>query len=148
MPAGVVIAEAPSGRVVLANEQMHQIRCRPHTGADDGLEFDIEAFRDKDGRPYLPHEWPLVRSLAKGEVVKNEEVRLPREGGECDTMFVSSAPIRDPGGTIVAAVLVLYDITAQSAPKRPCYGLTKSWKAAWPIARPTWRGPTNRCGPK
>ena len=28
-------------------------------------------------------------------------------------MFVSSSPIRDPGGTIVAAVAVLYDITAR-----------------------------------
>ncbi len=85
----------------------------PLTAADDVPEFDVHELRDKDGRPYLPHEWPLARSLATGEVVKNEEVRFPRGDGDWGTMFVSSSPIRDPGGTIVAAVAVLYDITAR-----------------------------------
>jgi signal transduction histidine kinase len=113
MPAGVVIAEAPSGRIVLENEQMRQIWRQPPmaVGSDPG--FDLHELRAKDGRPYLSHEWPLARSLAAGEVVKNEEVRSPRGDGEWSTMSVSSSPIRDPSGTIVAAVAVLNDITAR-----------------------------------
>ena len=113
MPAGVIIAEAPTGRIVLANEQMRQILQRPPTEADGDPGYDVHELLDKGGQPYLPHEWPLARSLASGEVVKNEEVRFPRGDGDWETMFVSSAPIRDPGGTIVAAVVVLYDITAR-----------------------------------
>ena len=87
MPAGVVIAEAPSGKIVLANQQMHQIWRRPLTGPGDEHSFDVHELRDKDGRPYLAHEWPLARSLAIGEVVKNEEVTLSawrwRDGTRC-----------------------------------------------------------------
>jgi two-component system CheB/CheR fusion protein len=113
MPAGVVIADAPSGKIVLANEQMRQIWRQLPTSAGEEPAYDVRELRARDGRPYLPHEWPLARSLASGEVVKDEEVRFPLPGGEWATMFVSSSPIRDPAGTIIAAVAVLYDITAR-----------------------------------
>ena len=113
MPAGVVIAEAPSGRIVLANEQLNQIWERRLPAASDEPTFDLHERRDKDGRRYLTHEWPLARSLSTGEVVNNEEVRFPRDDGKSVTVLVSSSPIRDPAGTIVAAVVVLSDITAR-----------------------------------
>ena len=113
MPAGVVIAEAPSGRIVLENEQMRQVWPQPHAAADDVPGRAGCRFFDRDGQPYLPHEWPLARSLATGEVVNDEEVRFPRGDGDWGTVLVSSSPIRDPGGTIVATVAVLYDITAR-----------------------------------
>ena len=113
MPAGVVIAEAPSGQIVLENEQMERIWPRPHATADDVPGRGSRRFFDRNGQPYLPHEWPLARSLATGEVVKNEEVRFPRGEEDWGTVLVSSSPIRDPGGTIVATAAVLYDITAR-----------------------------------
>jgi signal transduction histidine kinase len=113
MPAGVVIAEAPTGRIVLANAQVDQIRRRTRGNPDDGTGIDVAALRDKSGRPFLRHEWPLARSLATGEVVQNEEARYPRDNGDWGTMFVSSSPIRDPNGAVVAAVAILYDITAR-----------------------------------
>jgi two-component system CheB/CheR fusion protein len=113
MPAGVLIADAPSGRIVLANEQMRRIWQRPSPSAEEDPGYHVRELISKDGRPYLPHEWPLARSLATGEVVKDEEVRFPLGDGEWGTMFVSSSPIRDPDGMILAAVAVFYDITAR-----------------------------------
>ncbi len=113
MPAGVVIAEAPSGKIVLANEQLHQIWRHPPGASADDPGFDVTKLLGKDDRPYLRHEWPLWRSLAHGEVVKNEEVRFPKAEGHWSTFFVSSSPIREPGGAIVAAVAVFYDITGR-----------------------------------
>lgn len=114
MPAGVVIAEAPSGQIVLANAQMEQIWPHPHPAASEeaDLAHDVRRLQAKDGRAYLPHEWPLARSLSSGEIVKSEEVRFPRNEGGWGTVFVSSSPIRDPAGAIVAAVAIFYDITA------------------------------------
>lgn len=112
MPAGVVIAEAPSGKIVLVNEQSHQIWRRELTTVDDPG-YRPHELRDRAGQPYLPHEWPLVRSLAEGEIVKNEEVRCPRGDGEWGVVSISSAPIRDQSGVVVAAVAVLYDITSR-----------------------------------
>ncbi len=111
MPAAVVIAEAPSGQIALENEQVKHI-WPTLANAGGNPAGDVHQFHDRHGQPYLPHEWPLTRSLATGEVVNNEEVRLPHGDGTWSSMFASSAPIRDASGTIIAAVLVLHDITA------------------------------------
>jgi nitrogen-specific signal transduction histidine kinase len=52
-----------------------------------------------------------VRALA-GEVVRNEEqiVRIPRTG-ELRHRQVSSAPVRDSGGSIIGSVSVVRDVT-------------------------------------
>ncbi len=113
MPAGVVIAEAVSGRIVLENEQMRQIWPPSRSATDDVPGREVYQFFDKNGQPYLPHEWPLARSLATGEVVNNEEVRFPRGNGDWGVMLVSSSAIRDANMGIDAAVAVLHDITAR-----------------------------------
>lgn len=113
MPAGVVIAQTPSGRIVLENELARQLWPQPFTAADDVPGRRARQFFDTNGQPYLRHEWPLARSLAAGETVNNEEVRFPRGDGGWGTLLVSSSPIRGPGGAVVAAVAVFYDITAR-----------------------------------
>ena len=113
MPAGVIIAEAPSGRFVLANDQVQEIWQQPFVAAEDFHDYAGYSGLDPEGRPYLPHQWPLARSLVMGEVVKDEEIGFRRGDGTRGTMCVSSAPIRDGEGTIIAAVVVFYDITAR-----------------------------------
>ncbi|WP_422931818.1 ATP-binding protein [Singulisphaera sp. PoT] len=113
MPAGVIIAEAPSGDIMLTNEQAGQIWRGPLAMTEGGGGHLIDELRAKDGHPYLRHEWPLSRTLATGEVVSNEEVRFPQGDRGWGTVLVSSSPIRHPDGSIVAVVAVLYDITAR-----------------------------------
>jgi PAS domain S-box-containing protein len=64
-----------------------------------------------DGTPRPISEAPPVRALA-GEVVRNEEqiVRIPRTG-ELRHRQVSSAPVRDSGGSIIGSVSVVRDVT-------------------------------------
>ncbi|HHX63888.1 MAG TPA: PAS domain S-box protein, partial [Chloroflexi bacterium] len=114
MPAGVVIAEAPSGRVLMSNERMEQILHRPvsHTP-------DAEAHREwrgyhRDGeRPYRTDEWPLARSIRIGEVVEGEQIELERDDGTRIIVSQSSAPVRDSTGRIVAGVAITQDVTGQ-----------------------------------
>src|SRR5436309_8710374 len=81
MPCGVMIAEAPSGRLMLTNKQAEDILCHPFTPAPEIEHYDqYRAFRP-GGRPYAPEEWPMVRSLATGEVVTDEEIDYLREDG-------------------------------------------------------------------
>ena len=111
MPSGVVIAEAPSGRLVLGNEQVERIWRHPFRPAADINEYyQYQIFRP-DGRPYRPEERPLARSIRAGEVVKGEEIDFRRGDGTSGTMQISSAPIRDHDGHIVAGVAVFNDIT-------------------------------------
>jgi PAS domain S-box-containing protein len=111
MPAGVVLVEAPSGKVLLQNAQVARIWRHEFDAAADLQTFcNLRGFRP-DGRPYEPHEWPLSRSLRNGEVVSNEEIEIIRGDKTRGWVLVSSAPIRDRHGFIVAGMLELQDIS-------------------------------------
>ncbi|MCY1018917.1 PAS domain S-box protein [Pyxidicoccus sp. MSG2] len=113
MPAGVFIAEAPGGRLVMTNRQVEALTGQPFhppSPAEDITRGYPEVLHP-DGRPYAPEERPLMRSVLQGEVVRGEELLLPREDGQRLTVLVSSAPIRDRDGAIVAAVATMVDVT-------------------------------------
>lgn len=116
MPAGVMIADAVSGTLVLANEQAKQII---------GYDFDVERPREIEeyngitpftaftatGQPYAPEDYPLARSLRRGEVITNEEIELHQHSGGKVFITVNSAPILDAQEQVVAAVVVFQDIS-------------------------------------
>jgi PAS domain S-box-containing protein len=110
MPGGVVIAEAPSGRIVLRNELA--LRLFPEPNPVTGLP-DYERFRHYFTGPAhaSPSHWPLVRALTQGEVVTGEEMDCVREGTSPGTIRASAAPVRDAAGRVVAAIATFIDIT-------------------------------------
>ena len=110
MPIGVVVADANSNRALIANGEMGRIVGRDLTsseivGAIAGQAFHI------DGRSYADGEWPLARSLAAGETVRDEELEIERGDGTRATISVSAMPIRAEDGAILAAVATISDIT-------------------------------------
>ncbi len=113
MPAGVIIAEAPSGRLILGNEQVAQIWRHPFLAADTVGEYIQYKGFHPDGKLYEPHEWPLARTVATGEVVIAEEIVFERGDGTRGVMQVSSAPIYGAAGDIVAGVVTFTDITSR-----------------------------------
>jgi PAS domain S-box-containing protein len=114
MPAGVLIADAATGQLTLANEQVNQILDHSYE-----LNFQLQEYDrmvqfngfDSHGRRYEPDEWPLVRSLRSGEVIADEEIEIWRCDGSRIFIEVNSAPIRDSQGQIVAAVAIFQDIS-------------------------------------
>jgi signal transduction histidine kinase len=115
MYAGLVIAEAPSGKILLSNDRAQEIRRCPlpqGIGTEEYGQYD-ERFRGfhPDGRPYEPEEWPLARSIHTGEVVVEEDIDVVRGDGTLGTIRFSSSPIRDEEGRIVAGVVIFLDIT-------------------------------------
>jgi PAS domain S-box-containing protein len=111
MPAGVTIAEAPSGKLIMGNEQVAQIWRHEFLPSANIEEYIVYKGFHPDGRPYEPQEWPLARSITAGETVTNQEVEILRGDGTRGALNVSSAPIRDGGGRIVAGVASFFDIT-------------------------------------
>ncbi|HEX9986436.1 MAG TPA: GAF domain-containing protein, partial [Thermoanaerobaculia bacterium] len=110
LPAAVIVVEAPTGRVLAANEQCAVIWRRPphySQNVDDYAEW--EGFH-ADGSPYLPPEWPIARSLG-GETVPREDIRIRRGDGTYGFIRVSSAPLRDTEERVIAAVATFVDIT-------------------------------------
>jgi PAS domain S-box-containing protein len=114
MPAGVLIAEAASEKLVLANEQAKRIVGydyeESHVLEGYAPITPFQAFRP-NGQIYAPDEYPLPRSLRTGEIIVNEELELRYEDGNRTIIAVNSSPILDKQGQIVAAVVIFQDIT-------------------------------------
>ncbi|MDQ3997135.1 MAG: ATP-binding protein [Gemmatimonadota bacterium] len=112
LPVGVIIADAPSGKLVLGNDQLARIWWRSFSTPADVAEYaKRRGFHRDDGRPYTPEEWPLARAVAGGETVRGEEIDFLRGDGTRGTLSVAAAPIRDPDGRVIAGVAVFEDVT-------------------------------------
>jgi PAS domain S-box-containing protein len=108
LPVGVVIADA-AGKVVLENRRLNDMGI-PVVEPGTPLDQARPTAWHQDGRPYESRDWPLSRSL-RGETVRAEEIQYRHRDGRHRFIECNSAPIRDGGGTIVAAVVVVQDVT-------------------------------------
>jgi len=111
MTAGVIIAAAPSGCLILGNQQMRQIWRQPFLTSSEIAQYQQWQGFHPNGEPYQPQEWPLARSISTGEVVQDEEIEICRGDGTRGVILVSSTPIRNREGSIIAGVVTFYDIT-------------------------------------
>lgn len=71
--------------------------------------------RDIMGRPMSAEEWPVRRAL-RGETITGAapvEMVVTSHSGSEAVMHVTAAPLRDPEGQIVGAVVVTHDVTEQ-----------------------------------
>jgi GAF domain-containing protein/anti-sigma regulatory factor (Ser/Thr protein kinase) len=118
LPAGVLLAEASSGRLMLGNDEVERIWRRPFVeGASLAEWCDHYGFHPENGRPYAPHEWPVARAL-RGEVVRGEEADILRGDGSPGTIVTNAAPLRNADGQIVAAVAAFADVTELADARR------------------------------
>ncbi|MDZ8056573.1 MAG: PAS domain S-box protein [Aulosira sp. ZfuVER01] len=114
MPEGVIVADAASGKMILANEQTNQILRYAFELNIELEEYDqIVPFHayHPDGRIYTPDDYPLARSLSTGEIVNHEEMEIRYQDGSQILIEASSLPIFDEQGQITSAVVLMQDIT-------------------------------------
>lgn len=113
MPAGVMLAEAPSGSLVAINRRAVEILGPvPLSGSVEDYSRDFRGTHP-DGRAFAPGEWPLARAIRRGERVADQVVHFRAPGGEERVVVASAAPVRDATGTVVAGVLAFHDVTEQ-----------------------------------
>ena len=113
MPAGVIVAEAPSGKLIAINDGVEKLFRHPPLYSTHIDEYAAWKGFHPDGRPYEPHEWPLARAIERGETVEREDIRILRGDGTYGMVRLSAAPVHDASGTVTAAVVTLTDITDQ-----------------------------------
>ncbi|MEG4842194.1 PAS domain S-box protein [Microcoleus sp. B9-D4] len=148
MPAGVMIADAASGKLVLANEQAKQIVGYGYEPSLELNEYDAVVSYiplRSNGQPYAHEDMPLARSLKTGEVVTNEEMEIDRNDGSRIFINANSAPILDKQGQIVAAVVIFQDLTdykqveqsLRESQERLQLALTAAQMVVWDMDLPT-----------
>ncbi len=113
MPIGVVIAEAPSGRVIFRNPGFVDIwgEATPSPGRIE--EYDVWTGIKRSGNLYGILDWPLARAAGAGERVRDEEIEVVRDDGSRAVYSVSAGPILDEEGTAYAAAATFIDVTAR-----------------------------------
>jgi PAS domain S-box-containing protein len=114
LPAGVIIAEAPSGRTLLANERVRSILGHAALPTRSIEDFGAYTAVHADGRPLQADEYALTRALA-GEAVLDEEFGYAHPDGRRRILSASAAPVYDADGRIVAAVNAFSDITERKS---------------------------------
>lgn len=118
LPVGVVIAEAPSGRLLMGNDELERILGQDFIACERLDEWDVYCGFHPHGGRYRPEEWPLARAIRTGEVVETEEIEFLRGDESRGLMRVSATPIRDADGHITGGVAVLEDITEHKRAER------------------------------
>ena len=115
LPVGVVIAEAPSGRLVYQNELSVEILGRQVGEVASLADYQRWRFYRLDGAPLPTTEYPLARAVLRGENVIGEQLSIRREDGSHAYVSVNASPIRDLSGETVSGVAALSDITQSMA---------------------------------
>jgi PAS domain S-box-containing protein len=110
MPIGVIIAEAPSGRLVFQNIEAARLLHRPFLIAEDYRGYTKYGALREDGLPYPPEEYPAARSLRSGEVVKSEEIKYRLSDSTETYLSVNSAPIYDSEDRMVLTIVTFIDV--------------------------------------
>jgi PAS domain S-box-containing protein len=119
MPAGVVVAEAPSGAILLRNQVATDF-WREQSPLPDNVEEYGDRFRaiDAHGHTFNMADWPIVRAMRTGEIRVGEEFEVMKIGGKARFLRANSGPIRDRDGNIIAAAVAFEDITERRSADR------------------------------
>ncbi|MCF7849968.1 MAG: PAS domain S-box protein, partial [Kiritimatiellales bacterium] len=114
MPSGLVIADAPDGRIRIVNSAALGIRGESTKALTD---IPVEQYSlnwqvyHPDGTVFEPDTLPLARAIRHGEKSKNVDIIIQRESGENRWVLGNAAPIRNAEGKIIAGIIVFPDIT-------------------------------------
>lgn len=112
LPVGVLLAEAPSGRILLGNRRMEEITRHALILSPDIAHYGEWALAHPDGRPVAPAENPLARVLATGAAAAGE-YRYRRGDGTNTWIRLVGAPTFDAGGRLSGAVLACTEIAEE-----------------------------------
>jgi PAS domain S-box-containing protein len=117
MPAGVMVAEAPSGRIVLTNARAAQIVRMRALDAESVGDYSAQGIAS-DGTSIGPHQWPLARALESGEHVRSERILVQQDDETWIAIEASASPLADADGTVTAAIVVFWDVSERDRRER------------------------------
>lgn len=110
MPIGIVLAEAPSGQIIMGNSRTEEMLKHPvYTSADVESYGEWVSFHE-DGRKVESHEYPLAKVIGQGEDYAELDVNYQRGDGTLFWLRIISRPVFASDGTMRGATVALIDI--------------------------------------
>lgn len=115
VPVGILLAEAPSGRILMGNHRLAEILGHDTLYASSRDEYDAFVAFHEDGRLVEGHEYPLAR-IAGGECKRASlEVLYQRPNGSRCWISITGEAVEDEAGATVGAVVAVSDIDDRKA---------------------------------
>ncbi|MFQ3574764.1 MAG: response regulator [Thermodesulfovibrionales bacterium] len=113
-PIGILVCDAPNGRIRIANASALAIR-----GATNAKLLDVDLYEQPknwqfyhpDGTIYKYYELPIASTIMKGLTVKDVEMIIKRDNDEMRWVVASSAPVLDKRNNMVACIMLMDDVT-------------------------------------
>lgn len=118
VPVSVWVAHDDEGRRISGNRAAS---ARLRLGTADNLSLSApEGERPRHFRVFrqgvaVGHQDLPMQRAARGEVIRNDELRVRFDDGTFFDELVNASPVRDPSGTIIGAVGAAVDITERKA---------------------------------
>lgn len=109
VPLGVLLAEAPSGRILEGNRAIETILRHPVIYSESAASYREWTAFHANGAPVQSAEYPLARALA-GEERPTLECLYRRGDDSLGWIHIFGAPLRDEAGGVVAAMVCVVDI--------------------------------------
>jgi PAS domain S-box-containing protein len=116
-PVAIVIAEAPSGRILFQNRLVAKIFGQPRLPDYLGALGPEWRRFDAQGRLLAPTEGPLGRALL-GETIDGDLLEAEGPDGRRISISATAAPVRNADGSIIAAVSIFGDVTSAQRTER------------------------------
>jgi len=110
VPIGIVIADAPDGRVVMSNPRAEKILRRTVAPPSTIEEYRQSGSSRPDGTSLKAEEYPLARAILHGETTPSEEVLYQHSDGSSAWISLTAAPVLDAQGTVSGGVVAIQDI--------------------------------------
>ena len=121
-PTGIIIAEAPSGRLIYGNPAVGRIFRHPMRYSGDADQYDEWESYHADGSRVQGHDYPLSHTLRTGEPALGEYQFMCGDG-VLRWVTIKSVPVLDEAGTMTAVVVISDDVDAD---RRGQAALTRS----------------------
>ena len=110
VPVGVVVAEAPSGEIILGNSRVEVMLGHPVLKSENLDSYGDWISYHADGRRVESREYPLARIIGGGEDEAELDVHYQRGDGSRFWMKIVGRPIRNDEGEMLAGAVALVDI--------------------------------------
>jgi PAS domain S-box-containing protein len=124
VPVGLVIAEAPEGRIVMTNPRADAILRNEQTPAATIDEYRRSGSLHADGTPIQAEEYPLARAILHGETTEPEDILYRRIDGTQAWISATAAPILGRDGQITGGVLAIRDTDNERREAKQRFDLT------------------------
>jgi PAS domain S-box-containing protein len=110
MATGMLIVEAPSGRILFQNDETERVFGKPAHAVRSLADYDTVVAFDDRGQRMTSEAWPITRAL-RGETTVGARVEIQRHDRARGSININASPVRGRDGQIIAAVSTYHDVT-------------------------------------